>query len=131
VVEDDEMQRLVYERHLASWGLPMDVHYCDNGYKALLEIAATKPDVLLSDIMMSGLDGLEMIRTILQRPELADMDIAIVSSIDESELDRRGGVPADVLFFSKPVDFSELRGYLRSCCAQRARRRRLEAARTH
>ncbi len=122
VVEDNEMQRVVYQQHFTAWQLPMQVQYCDNGYTALLEIAARKPDVLLSDILMSGLDGLEMVRTLLERPELADMNIAILSSVEPDVLAQRGGVPAHVLYFGKPVDFDELRGYLRGCCAQKARR---------
>lgn len=122
VVEDNPMQRVVYEQHFNSWQLPMQVQYCDNGYTALLEIAAHRPDVLLSDIMMSGLDGLEMIRTLLERPELADMDIAILSSVEPDVLEQRGGIPPHVLYFGKPVAFDELRGFLRGCCAQKSRR---------
>lgn len=122
VVEDNELQRLVYQQHFNTWQLPMQVQFCDNGYKALLEIAAGKPDVLMSDIIMSGLDGLEMIRALLDRPELLDMHIAILSSVDPKDLERRGGIPGHVLYFGKPIDFPELRGFLRACCAQKARR---------
>lgn len=122
VVEDNPMQRIVYEQQFNVWQLPMQVQYCDNGYQALLEIAAHKPDVLLSDIMMAGLDGLEMVRTLLERPELADMNIAIASSVELEEVARRGGIPPHVLYFGKPVDFDELRGFLRGCCASKARR---------
>ncbi|WP_371868801.1 helix-turn-helix domain-containing protein [Pseudoduganella ginsengisoli] len=121
VVEDNPMQQVVYQQHFNAWKLPMQVQYCDNGYKALLEIAAQKPDVLLSDIMMAGLDGLEMIRTLLERPELADMSIAILSSVEPDVLEQRGGIPPHVLYFGKPVEFDELRGFLRGCCAQKAR----------
>jgi excisionase family DNA binding protein len=122
VVEDNALQQVVYQQHFKGWQLPMEVQYCDNGYKALLEIAAGKPDVLLSDIMMSGLDGLEMIRTLLERPELADMHIAILSSMEPDVLEQRGGIPPHVLYFGKPVNFDELRGFLRGCCAEKARR---------
>ncbi|MGK5080848.1 hypothetical protein ACQ4W6_21470 [Janthinobacterium sp. HLX7-2] len=35
-------------------------------------------------------------------------------------LEDRGGVPPGVVFFAKPVNDDELRGYLRACCRQAA-----------
>jgi excisionase family DNA binding protein len=121
VVEDNKMQRALYEHQLARWGLPLTVRFCENGYQALIEIASHRPDVLLADIVMEGLDGYEVIKTILGYPELADMHIAILSGMAPAALEARGGVPAGVVFFAKPVNFDELRGYLRACCAHRMR----------
>lgn len=129
VIEDNAMQRALYERQLALWGLPIRVRFCENGYQALIEIARSHPDVLLADIVMEGMDGYEVIKTIFGYPELADMHIAIVSALTPEALDARGGVPDGVVFFTKPVNFDELRGFVRACCAQTVRRRiRLAAA---
>lgn len=124
VIEDNRLQRELYASALGSWGLPLDLVYCDNGYKALLEIARSKPDVVLADIVMEGMDGYEVVKTILHDPELKDVSIAIVSSLDGEEMAMRGGIPAGVVFFPKPVNFDELRGYMRACCARRERETR-------
>lgn len=124
VIEDNEMQRGVYEKQISSWSLPADVTFCENGYQALVEIASKKPDVVLADIVMSGIDGYEVISTILSYPELSDINVAILSGLSLAELEARGGVPEGVVFFSKPINYDELRGYLRACCAQNARRKR-------
>lgn len=121
VIEDNKMQRGIYEKQISSWNLPATLAFCLNGYQALIEIASHKPDILLADIMMDGIDGYEVVRTILTYPELADMNIAILSSLTQEELNVRGGIPKGVVFFNKPVNYDELRGYLRACCAQRER----------
>lgn len=124
VIEDNPMQRAVYERQFAQWQLPATVSFCENGYQALLEIARRQPDILLADIVMEGIDGYEVVKTILDDPQLASMQIAIVSGLSLPEIEARGGVPPGVLFFGKPVNYDELRGYLRACCAQKSRAER-------
>lgn len=124
VVEDNEMQRAIYEKKIAGWKLPLEVRFCANGYQALVEIAARRPDVLLADIVMAGIDGYEVINTIVGYPDLADMDIAVLSALSEADIEARGGLPPGVVFFGKPINYDELRGYLRACCAAVERRHR-------
>jgi excisionase family DNA binding protein len=122
IVEDNPVQRGIYEAQFAAWDLPVRVRMCENGYKALIDIAGMRPDVLLLDIMMRGIDGYEVMRTVLAYPELAQVSIAILTSLSRDELDQRGGLPPGVTYFPKPVAQEELRGYIRACVAQKARR---------
>lgn len=123
IIEDNKMQREIYGKQISSWDLHANLTFCENGYQGLMKIVKHKPDILLADIVMEGIDGYEVISTILGNPELADMNIAILSSLTPAELEVRGGVPDGVIFFRKPVNYDELRGYLRACCAQKARGR--------
>ena len=127
VIEDNPIERALYDKQIGSWGLQASLRFCENGYQALMEIARDQPDILLADIIMEGIDGYEVIRTILSDPLLADMHIAMLSSLTPEELEERGGVPPGVVFFAKPVNYDELRGYLRACCAGHARRNSLAA----
>ena len=122
IVEDNPIQRGIYESQFACWDLPVRVRMCENGYKALIDIAGMRPDVLLLDIMMRGIDGYEVMQTVLAYPELAEINIAILTSLSKEELDLRGGLPPGVTYFPKPVVHEELRGYVRACHAQKARR---------
>ena len=128
IVEDNPIQRGIYEAQFAAWELPLKLHMCENGYKALIDIAGIRPDVLLLDIMMRGIDGYEIMQTVLACPDLAEIDIAILTSLGRKELDQRGGLPPGVTYFPKPVVHEELRGYIRACVAQKARRARQSTA---
>lgn len=121
VIEDNLMQREIYQKQIASWDLDATLTFCENGYQALIEIARNKPNVLLADVMMDGIDGYEVVTTILGYPDLSDMHIAILSSLSAAQLDERGGIPTGVVYFGKPINYDELRGYLRACCAQQHR----------
>jgi excisionase family DNA binding protein len=124
VVEDDPLLRALYRARFDSWGLPFDVAFCDNGFQALIEIGNQPPDVLLADILMQGIDGYEVVETVLAKPSLRQMQVALVSAIGAEELAARGGVPAGVAFFPKPVPFERLHGYLQACCAMKQRAQR-------
>lgn len=121
IVEDNPIQCDIYEKQIASWNLPVELSFCENGYKALIQIARRQPDILLVDIVMQGIDGYEVINTVLSFDEFADTNIAILSNLNREDLDQRGGLPPGVSFFPKPVNYDELKGFLRACCAQKAR----------
>ncbi len=121
VIEDSELQRALYAHKMGNWKLPFDLRFCDNGYQALMDVAHHRPDVVLADIMMEGIDGFEVINTILGYPDLSDIDMAVLSGLGQDAIDARGGIPAGLVMFPKPINFDELRGYLRACQARRAR----------
>jgi excisionase family DNA binding protein len=121
VVEDDDMMRAVFSAQFAKWKLPLDVTFCKNGYEALIEIGVRPPDILFLDIVMKGLDGYEVMETVLNRPSLREMNIAIVSGMAAEDLAARGGVPPGVAFFPKPVRYDELRGFVTACCMRKQR----------
>ncbi|WP_211441160.1 response regulator [Collimonas humicola] len=125
IVEDNALQRKVYEKQISSWNIPLEISFCENGYQALMEIAQRKYDILLLDIVMEGIDGYEIVKTVLAKPELRHIDIAILTTLGKDALEARGGLPDEVLYFQKPIVFEELRGFLRGCAARKARQTRL------
>ncbi|MEO6919854.1 MAG: response regulator [Collimonas sp.] len=127
IVEDNALQRKVYEKQISSWDIPLDISFCENGYQALMEIAQRKYDILLLDIVMEGIDGYEIVKTVLAKPDLRHIDIAVLTTLGRDDLEARGGLPDEVLYFQKPIVFEELRGFLRGCAARKARQTRLNA----
>lgn len=56
-----------------------------NGREALEVVGLHKPDVVLMDIRMPGVDGLEATRQIAANPELADVHVIILTTFDLDE----------------------------------------------
>jgi len=108
VVDDDATLLRLYELEMAGWDLEFDMLKAKNGFEALIKIGEAKPDLLISDLSMPGMDGFRMIRTLRTEQAYADMAIIVVSGLDKATVASMG-LPADIPFFSKPVPFPGLR----------------------
>ena len=114
VAEDDRILQKLYEHTFTSWTLPLQVRMVSSGIDGLLEIGRFPPDLLITDLRMPGIDGFEVIRRLRADPQLQDLDIVVVSGLTEDEIVENGGLPNDVIFYSKPVPFRELKGYVQA-----------------
>jgi len=120
VAEDDQTLQMLYQMTIDSWGLPIKLRIVANGFDGLLQVGQRVPDILIADLMMPGMDGFEMIRRLRANPDLARMDIIVVSAIDREEVLKRG-LPGDITVFGKPIPFHEIKGFLLGRIASRQR----------
>ncbi len=88
LVEDDRHVALTMSKRLERRGY--EVHVARNGHEGLEKARELEPDVILSDWMMPGMDGMEMCRTIRETPELEGVYIIIISNKHETEERVRG-----------------------------------------
>lgn len=121
IAEDDPLFQEQYRHKMESWGLPLDIKIVANGYESLVQIGLDRPDVIIVDLMLPGLDGFEVIRTLRSKPELSSMNMLVVSSLSRDEIRAKGGIPDTITIYSKPVPFHEIRGYLQALITQRNR----------
>ncbi|RIX47644.1 MAG: response regulator [Rhodocyclales bacterium GT-UBC] len=111
IAEDDKTLQALYRATIELWNLPIKLRIVNNGFEGLLQVGQSIPDILIADLMMPGMDGFEMIRHLRANPDLARMDIIVVSAIEKAEIDQHG-LPADITVFPKPIPFHEIKGFL-------------------
>ncbi len=106
VADDDALQRHIYTDLIEEIG-----HEClcvENGTEALEKIRSFRPDLIILDVVMPGLDGFEVTKRLKQDPSTAHIPVIIVTMLSDRGSRLRGlKYGADDLL-GKPVDPVEL-----------------------
>ncbi len=90
------------------------LHYAPSGQRALDRLKYFQPDVILLDVMMPELDGIEVCRRLKAMPEWQSVPIIMVTALTAKEdLAQCLATGADD-FISKPVNRLELQARVRS-----------------
>jgi excisionase family DNA binding protein len=119
VVDDDAALLAVVQAYLEKWRLPVDCTLMTSAMEALIDMSTLKPDVLLSDLVMPGVDGFELLRTLRANVQFADMVFVAITVLESAEIERRGGLPPKTVLAHKPIDPSWLHGFLSAQVAMR------------
>ncbi|HEY3518548.1 MAG TPA: ATP-binding protein, partial [Gammaproteobacteria bacterium] len=101
-----------------------DVHTATDGPTALEELETYRPSVMLLDIGMPGMDGLEVARRVRQRSSSRDLTVIALSGWGQDQ-DRRRSREAGIDYHMvKPVDLDELTRFLTALAPSRVSRMR-------
>ncbi len=112
VVDDEQNNFDVIEFILFTEGY--ELNYATSGEEALVFLETSQPDVILLDVMMPEMDGIEVCRQIKAHPIWCYIPIVMVTDLNSKEdLARALNTGADD-FISKPVSPVELRARVRS-----------------
>jgi two-component system cell cycle response regulator len=114
VVEDEEVTRILLEHLLHS--LDCDVDPAVDGEEALVQLRAHNYDVVLLDIILPKMSGIEVMEALLGDRSNALGCIIVVTGLDVREI--RSLFPAVHETLSKPVLPGRLREAVRSCLAR-------------
>lgn len=106
IVEDDINYAEILKRVIAKNGYEVNIAYDGNdGYDKSIE---WKPDVMIVDWMMPGMNGVELVKKIKEHPEMKFCYVIMLTARVETE-DKITGLEAGADdFITKPVDFGEL-----------------------
>jgi CheY-like chemotaxis protein len=111
LVDDDEFQHRLLAQLLAD--LPVELMKAASGTEALAALRKQRPDLVLMDIDLPELNGVEVTRRLKSVPQLADLPVLMVTGHSDRQLvvDSLKAGAAD--FLVKPFDKATLHAKLR------------------
>ena len=114
VVEDDADLLNLFTMVVDGWDFPVELSTAVNGFDGLIRIGQVRPDMVVTDLNMPGMDGLQMVRS-LKRPDsgFEDLVLIVVTALSAGDIADRGGLPEGTLVFQKPVPFQEIEAIAR------------------
>ncbi|WP_240772814.1 hybrid sensor histidine kinase/response regulator [Phragmitibacter flavus] len=106
IVDDQEQNLKVVGTVLTMTGY--EVIPASSGVQALKRLEAHVPDLILLDVLMPEMDGLEVCRQIKGMPELAEIPIIFLSAADDKNLIVQALETGGVDYVTKPFNKAEL-----------------------
>lgn len=83
-----------------------------DGLDAVLKLERMRPRILITDLKMEPFDGFTLIKMVSARSEYHSVAIIAVSGMNDKDIEKRGGLPSNVLLFRKPISMERLKGFM-------------------
>lgn len=109
VVEDDPLMRHLYRQQIAGWRLPIELLMAEDGFAGLILMGRHNPDLLITDLSMPGMDGVKLLHRLVAMDKEIGKFVIVITALTPEEIAAKGGLPADMPIYPKPVSFSALR----------------------
>ena len=103
IVEDEEFNRDIMARRLESPAHTL--RFAENGQQALDMVAEKKPDLILLDIMLPEIMGLQVLHTLRQTYSMVELPVIMVTAIDEDQRVVRALELGANDYVTKPINF--------------------------
>lgn len=111
VIDDDRDIRFVIRMNLEAEGYTVDE--CADGFSAIEAIATTRPDIIVCDIMMPGLDGYGVLDHLKAGDFTRNIPVIFLTAKGSDREIWEGWQSGADYYLTKPFDPEELITYLR------------------
>ncbi|MBQ6965207.1 MAG: response regulator [Bacteroidaceae bacterium] len=106
IVDDVPLNILLIKKMLSQY--TFEIRTANSGQAALDAIAQKKPDLLLLDLMMPGIDGFEVIKRLRANDDTKDLPIVILSALNSEQDISKGFQLGANDFINKPIIMEKL-----------------------
>lgn len=114
IVEDESAMQAYYEAMFDLLRPELKLRFADNGFAGLVEYGRKTPGLMLLDIDMPGMDGIELINA-LDDNDHGEASIVVVTGLTEEQIESRGGIREGIPVLAKPVSVDSLQSILDEC----------------
>lgn len=111
VVDDEPMARALLRLMLVRDGF--EVIEAIDGVDALQKLQNDLPSLVILDVMMPGIDGIEICRRLRQQPETAELPILMLSAKTDANSISLGLEVGATRYLKKPIASEELTQHVR------------------
>lgn len=104
LVDDDPLIIRMYQNKLSNDGYKVNI--ATNGEEALIEIRKEKPDVILLDVMMPKMNGVETLKELKKDPGTQTIPVIILTNLGDKQEDVEGAKKLGALDYLVKSDIS-------------------------
>ena len=110
IIEKDDATQSLYRQTIKSWGLAVDLKILSNPIEAMVALGLQTPDLLMTDLNLSEIDALAMLKALRGNDAYSDMGIVAVTNLSADDIAAKGTLPKRVRLYSKnPIPFWEMK----------------------
>jgi twitching motility two-component system response regulator PilG len=107
LVDDTRTLLSLIQVYLMGWG--MEFVEAKDGIEGLAKAKAVRPDLVVSDVRMPGMDGFELTAAIRSDADLHQTPVVLLTSLNDDASRRKGKLVGATAFLTKPVSVEDLR----------------------
>lgn len=119
IIEDEKL--IIVSTQMVLEAAGFRVESAVNGEEGIQKAKSLRPDLVLLDIMMPGIDGWETLTRLKQDPQTADVPVVIFTAREHSRGHQRSAEMGAADYFRKPFEPEELVELVEKHCGQRQR----------
>jgi two-component system response regulator RpfG len=119
IVDDQSAGRKILEQVIRSIGLEVEIAVFDDPVSALQRINAQTPDLILTDYMMPGMDGVIFTQHVRNIPACADVPLVVVTVVEDRQIRYEAFDAGATDFLNRPIDQYECRARCRNLLIMR------------
>ena len=112
IIDDSKESSDLFNDFIKSWGYDTLLAY--QGREAIDVAFKEKPDLILLDIMLPGMNGFEICRMLKENPETRQIPIIMVTALTSPEDRVNGYIAGTDNFLVKPVNYKELKAIIQN-----------------
>ncbi len=107
LVDDTKTLLSLIQVYLMGW----DIRFFEagDGAQGLARANEHKPDLVITDVRMPGMDGFELCAALRSHAQLHDVPVVLLTSLQDEMSRKKGKLVGATAFLTKPVSVGELR----------------------